>query len=121
MRVELFAPDDPDTVVSSATWKGGSVVIDAEDEAIRGALAHAYRPTPVVVGDASYRRPGSSGEVLLQPGSLEWFRAVTRVRATAESGLAARFVPEVTEGGFDPAAQYRSFDEVVERLMSGSG
>jgi hypothetical protein len=28
----------------------------------------------------------------------------------------ARFVPGVTEGGFDPASDYRTFDEQIERL-----
>ena len=35
------------------------------------------------------------------------------------TGLVARFVPGVTEGGFDPAAQYRSFDDSIERLTGG--
>jgi hypothetical protein len=42
------------------------------------------------------------------------------VRATQESGLSARLVPGVTEGGYDPAAQYRTFEESVELLTDGS-
>ena len=53
---------------------------------------------------------------MIQPGSLEWFRAVANGRATTESGLSARFVPGVEAGGFDPAAGYRRFDEQLERL-----
>ena len=118
MRVEFHPSDRPDTVVATATWDGRSVSIEAQDDAIRSALAHAYRPSPVVVDDASFRRLGTSGEILVQPGSLEWFRAATLVRARQESGLNPRFVPGVTEGGFDPAAQYRSFDEAIERLIA---
>ena len=56
----------------------------------------------------------------MQPGTLEWFREVAKARATQESGLSARFVPGVTEGGYDPAAQYRTFEESVERLTDGA-
>ena len=42
------------------------------------------------------------------------------VRVPAELGLVARLVPGVTEGGFDPAAGYRRFDESIERLESGT-
>jgi hypothetical protein len=116
MRVEFSRPDAPDSVVASATWDGRSVEVSSEDETIGRALEHAYRATPVVVDDASYRQLGTSGEVVVQPGSLDWFRAATQVRAAAETSLAARFVPGVREGGFDPAAQYRSFAESMERL-----
>ena len=116
MRVEFFSPDAPDTVVATATWTGSAAVVDARDEEVRRVLTHAYRPTPVVVDDASYRQLGTSGEVVVQPGSLTWFRAATQTRATTESRLGARFVPGVREGGFDPAAQYRSFDESIDRL-----
>jgi hypothetical protein len=34
----------------------------------------------------------------------------------AETGLEVRLVPRVTEGGFDPAAGYRPFEETIERL-----
>ena len=52
----------------------------------------------------------------LQPGTLEWFRAASFVRVPAETGLEVRLVPRVTEGGFDPAAGYRPFEETIERL-----
>jgi len=35
-----------------------------------------------------------------------------------ELGLAVRFVSGAVVGGFDPASQYRSFEEQVERLTS---
>jgi TPP-dependent pyruvate/acetoin dehydrogenase alpha subunit len=56
--------------------------------------------------------------VVIQPGSLEWFRAAAQVRA-AEAGLVARMVPGVSRGGYDPAAGYRSFDQAIERLVEG--
>ena len=120
MRVEFFAPDAPDTVVATAVWDGSSVVVEAEDAAVREALTHGYRPMPVVVDDPAYRQLGTSGEVVLQPGSLEWFRVATQVRAAGATQLGARFVPGVTEGGFDPAAQYRTFGESMERLTGDS-
>jgi len=40
------------------------------------------------------------------------------VRAPAETGLEARLVPGVTEGGFDPAAGYRRFEDTIERLYA---
>jgi hypothetical protein len=82
---------------------------------VRAALAHAFRRSRVSVDDASRRRLGTAGEVVMQPGSLEWF-ARSNTRATAESGLAARFVPGLAKGGFDPAAGYRRCDEQLERL-----
>ena len=63
-----------------------------------------------MVDDGAYRRLGTSGEVMIQPGDLEWFRAASQVRGAAATGLVARLVPGVTEGGFDPAAGYRTFE-----------
>lgn len=120
MRVEFYRPDEPDTVVATAAWRDGGVGVEAEDAAVRDALIRAFRPTPVVVDDAARRRQGTHGEVVVQPGTLEWFREVAKVRATQESGMAARFVPGVTEGGYDPAAQYRTFEQSVERFTDGA-
>ena len=41
---------------------------------------------------------------------------VALVRVPKETGLVPRFVPGVTVGGFDPAANYRRFPEQIERL-----
>ena len=120
MRVEFHRPDEPDTVVATAIWDDGDVRVEAEDDTIRRTLRRAFRPTPVVVDDAALRRQGTHGEVVVQPGALEWFRVAAKVRATQESGLSARFVPGVTEGGYDPAAQYRTFEQSVERLTDGA-
>ena len=71
----------------------------------------------MVIDDPSLRSQGTFGEVLLQPGSLAWFRA-----ALTERGRGARprrrFVASDITGGWDPAAQYRTFEEQAERLAS---
>jgi len=118
MKAEFYREDAPDDVVATAAWDGRDVTVECEDEAIGATLAKSFRRTPIVTDDAAYRRQGTSGEVQIQPGSLEWFRAAAQVRATAESGLLVRVVPGITEGGFDPAAGYRSFDDAVERLSN---
>ena len=117
MRVEFVPPDDEQKrTVATAEWHEGKVAISSEDEELRTKLAHAFRRTPVVIDDPSYRRLGTSGSVVLQPGDLAWFRAVAQVRAASETGLEARFVPGASVGGFDPAAGYLPFEEQVERL-----
>ncbi len=118
MKVEFYREEAPDDVVATASWDGRDVAVQCEDEAVGATLASSFRRTPIVTDDAAYRRQGTSGEVQIQPGSLEWFRAAAQVRATAESGLLVRVVPGITEGGFDPAAGYRSFGEAVERLSA---
>lgn len=110
------AKPEPPPVVGSATWVNGRAVIEAADPDVRAGLEAAFRATPVVTDDASYRRQGTYGEVQLAPGDLEWFRAVSYVRVPTETGLAARLVPGITEGGYDPAAGYRRFEEAIERL-----
>jgi len=118
MQVELHRPDDPDAVLATVTWSRGEITITSDDEALVTSLTKAWRRTPVVIDDASYRRLGTAGEVLLAPGSLEWFRAVAQSRVPAETGLVVRFVSGVREGGFDPAAGYRTFRSTIERLTS---
>ena len=118
MKVELHPPDEPDAVVATISWMDGQPVIDTEDAVLRSTLQKVFRRTPVVIDDPSYRRMGTAGEVLIQPGDLEWFRAVVQARIPSETGLAARFVPGITEGGFDPAAGYRTFEEQIERLTT---
>jgi hypothetical protein len=113
-------PPAPEPAVASAVWRDGRVTVEADDPAIRSALERAFRPTPVVADDPSLRYPGTSGELLLQPGDLQWFRAAAQFRVFAETGLVARFVPGVTAGGYDPAANYRRFQEQVERLDARS-
>ena len=88
MKVELHRPDEPDAVVATVSWTDGRPVVDTQDEALRVSLEKVFRQTPVVIDDASYRRQGTAGEVLIQPGDLEWFRAVVQARIPAETGLA---------------------------------
>jgi hypothetical protein len=114
MHAELYRSSDPEAVVAIATWREGSMRIEAADGAPEG-VEGLLRPTPLVVEDPSLRRLGTHGEVLLQPGTLDWFRSALLARAP-ELGLAVRFVPGVLEGGWDPAAQYRGFRDQVERL-----
>jgi hypothetical protein len=117
VNVEYYQPDDEQKLtVGTAAWDGREVTISSDDAELRTTLAHAFRRSPVVVDDASLRRLGAYGPSTLQPGDLEWFRAVAQNRATDESGLSARFVPGTIVGGFDPAANYRRFEEQVERL-----
>jgi hypothetical protein len=130
MKVEFYrpaptapsGPPDADTPaadpVATATWVDGEPLVECGDDELRGLLERVYRRTPVVTDDASYRRLGTHGEVLIQPGDLEWFRAASFVRAPAEAGVEARLVPGIVEGGFDPAAGYRRFEDSIERLAT---
>ncbi|HEU4355626.1 MAG TPA: hypothetical protein VFT27_08570 [Actinomycetota bacterium] len=116
MRAELYRPEEPETVVAVATWDGSSARIEPAGDPPPG-LDAILRPVPVVVDDPSLRWPGTRGETLLEPGTFEWFRSALLARAPA-LGLSVRFVVSVREGGWDPAAQYRTFEEQVERLTS---
>jgi hypothetical protein len=116
MKAEFHSEDDPEDVVATATWDGSAVQLEADDPVVHDSLLRVYRKTPVVTEDASYRRQGTHGEVVIQPGDLEWFRAASQVRGAPETGLRVRLVPGITEGGFDPAAGYRSFGDTFERL-----
>jgi hypothetical protein len=113
-------PSPPLPAVASVTWLGDRTDVGSDDPELRAAIEHAFRPTPVVVDDPSLRYPGTRGELVLQPGDLEWFRAVAQVRVPAETGLVPRFVPGVRVGGYDPAANYRRFPEQIARLESAS-
>ncbi len=120
MRAELYRPPvaegEPETVVATAAWRDGRMELDVLDPSIPG-LADLGRPTPVVVDDPSMRPQGTHGAIVLQPGDLDWFRAAVRTRAHA-LGLGARFLVDRTRGGWDPASQYRRFEDHIERLAS---
>ncbi|MFB3738058.1 MAG: hypothetical protein ACE14W_03720 [Candidatus Velamenicoccus archaeovorus] len=119
MRVELFHPgtdDEPDRVVTVIRWDGRHAEVEPVGEPVEG-LERLLRPTPAVVDDPSFRRAGTHGPTVLQPGDYDWFRAAILTRAP-ELGLSARFVSDVTEGGWDPAATYRTFEQQVERLAA---
>lgn len=117
MRVGFVRPDDEEkAILATASWDGRDVTVESDDEQLRAEIVRAFRRTPVAVDDAAYRRLGTYGSVVVQPGDLEWFRAAAQVRVTAETGLTARLEPGVVDGGFDPAAGYRPFGEQLERL-----
>ena len=119
MEVEFLRGEGEDrAVVGKARWSNGETTIESDDDAVREGLVRAFRKTPVAIDDASYRRLGTHGEVVLQPGNLEWFRAVALTRAPAETGLSVRFVPGVIAGGYDPAAGYRTFEDQMGRLAA---
>ena len=115
MRAEFFKPDSPDQIVGVGTWDGAGVRIEADDDRIRLALSRIFRPTPVAVDDPALRPAGSTGPVVLPPGSLRWFQAAAGGRSKAE-GLAVRFAPDARDPiGWDPAGAYETFGEVIER------
>ena len=118
MRIDFYrAEDDVDkNVVASSTWDGSRVTVEAADPTLRDGLEDVFRGTPIVVHDPSLLPAGASGDVTLAPGALAWFLAVSRVRAAHELDLVARAVPEAGEGGYDPASNYRTFEEQMERL-----
>jgi hypothetical protein len=118
MRAELYrsapAEGEPVTVVAIATWRDGRASIESLDASVAG-LDAVVRPTAVAIDDPALRSQGTAGEVLLQPGDRVWFVAAVRTRAAA-LGLSARFVPDAGPGGWDPASEYRTFDQQVEKL-----
>lgn len=118
MRAEFLRADGDGTdVVASVSWDGRSVAFDDVGAELKRAIERIFRPAPVVVDDPSYRSLGALGEAMIQPGNAEWFRAAAYQRA-AEAGLKARVVPEVVgQGGWDPAAAYRTFREDMGRLL----
>lgn len=121
MKVQFFRADDEErTPLAEVAWVDGAIEVTSEDDDLASDLRRAFRRIPVVTDDAAFRRRGTYGEVVLQPGDLEWFRAAALVRATAETGLVATIVPGIAEGGFDPAANYRPFGEQMERLVTRS-
>jgi hypothetical protein len=109
MKAEFVRQDAPDQVVGMAIWAPGRPVIESGHDDVRTSLGRIFRPVPVVVDDPSLRSFGTSGPVLLQPGSVRWFRAAAESRAGAE-GLSVRFVaPADAAMGWDPAGAYRTF------------
>jgi len=118
VRADFYREDEPDTVLGSAWWNGRSAEVSSEDAEVRGTLTRLFRSTPIVVDDPSLRPAGSTGEAVVQPGSLEWFRLVA-VSRTASTDMHVRLVPEVTnKTGWDPASAYRTFRQVVTRMES---
>jgi hypothetical protein len=116
LRAELYRPDEPEPVLAAATWSSDGASIDVIEPGVEG-LDRILRPTPVVLTDPALLPRGAHGEAVLQPGSLEWFRAALLTRAPP-LGLAVRFVVDDVSNGWDPAANYRGFREQVRRLTA---
>ena len=115
MRAEFVRTGQEDRVVGSATWDGSRVAVESGEEHVAAALWRVFRPTAVAIDDAALRTAGTTGPVVLPPGSLPWFQAAARVRSAAE-GLDVRFVPEGRGAmGWEPAGAYRPFGDAVER------
>jgi hypothetical protein len=106
MRAEFFRPDKPDEVLGVAVWDGRRASIEAGDESVREALERIFRPSPVSRAGQSVGPAAGSGDAVLEPGDLDWFRSVAMLRGERE-GLGVRFVSEAP-GGWDPAGTYRS-------------
>ena len=109
-------PKPPPEIVGRATWDGRRAVIEAGSNDVEAALRRVFRPTAVQAEDPSIRQRGASGPSTIAPGTLEWFRWAALNRAGAE-GLAVRLVAAGGPGGWDPAANYRTFREQVARLQ----
>ena len=118
MDVDFYRHDEgegAEIFIGRATWKGSGVeVTGAADDGAVLAVRNIFRRTPVVVDDASLRTSSGRGASVVQPGSYEWFRMAAISRAP-KAGLSVRFVPDpASGGGWDPAAQYLDFREVVD-------
>lgn len=107
MRAEFFRPDAPDQVVGTASWDGPRAEIQADDRDVEAALTRIFRPTAVVLDHPDTHIAGTHGEVVAEPGDLEWFRAAARTRAQLE-GLAVRLVTD-KPGGWDPALDPQTY------------
>ena len=101
MRAEFVRFDAPDQVIGAAVWDGRRVQLDSEDQEVRAALGRIFRASSVAVDDPSLRPAGTTGETVVAPGDVEWFRVAARVRGPRE-GLSVRFVSD-RPGGWDPA------------------
>lgn len=115
MRADFYRPEEPEDVLGSATWSEDGVDARSDDGQVQDALRRIFRPVPAVVDDPSLRSFGTAGPLVFQPGSLRWFQAAARSRASAE-GLAVRLVDEEQNAmGWDPAGAYRPFMQAIER------
>jgi hypothetical protein len=115
VRANFSRLEDSDEVVGSGVWTGHGVEIRADRDEVRQAIRRVFRSIPLAVDDPSLRSFGTSGPVLLTPGTLRWFAAAARSRAAGE-GFRVRLVPGGGNAmGWDPAGAYRTFLAAVER------
>jgi hypothetical protein len=116
VRADFYREGDPETVVGSARWNGRRAEVSSSEDEVRAALTRVFRPTPVAADDPTLRSHGALGDVVVPPGSLEWFRLAALHRA-ASADLRVRLVPEVmVRTGWDPASAYRTFQQAVTLL-----
>lgn len=117
MRVDFYHAEEPEKIVATASWDGREAVLDrADDPATGAAVTRIFRAVPVVSDDPALRSSAGRGATVVEPGTLEWFRAAAQVRAP-KVGLSARFIATVRVGsGYDPASNYRPFETQVERI-----
>ena len=100
-------------------WVGGRAVVEADDPAVKASIERAFRATPVVVDDPSLRDGGIPRRADAPARKHRVVPCRSRSSGSSdETGLAARSVPGVTVGGYDPAANYRRFSDQIERLES---
>ncbi len=115
MRAEFHRCDAAQEALGSAEWRSGAVEVESEDDEVAAAIERIFRRTPVAVDEPSLRAQGTSGAVVLQPGSLPWFRAAALTRSS-QQGLCARLVTQAQGTmGWDPAGAYRTFADTTER------
>ncbi len=121
MRAEFYRDrQGSKEMIGSATWTGSGITLEARTDDAPSIIGTIFRPTPVAVDDPSLRSFGTRGEVVLQPGSMQWFLAAARTRGQAE-GLEVRLVAEEAPVmGWDPAGAYRTFVSSAERLGAGT-
>jgi hypothetical protein len=110
MKAVFVRADDPETSVGSAAWSKDGARVEADNDEIREKLERVFHESPIVIDDPSLRSFGTGGPVVLQPGTLRWFRAAARERGAGE-GLGVRFVADEPVG-WDPAGAYRPFTAV---------
>jgi hypothetical protein len=115
VRAEFYRAEDPKQVVGTAEWTAAGVRTEGTHEDVKAALGRIFHPASIAVDEPAYRSAGTTGPVVLQPGSLRWFTSAARVRGEAE-GLRVRLVAGERSGpAWDPAGAYRPFTSVVER------
>jgi hypothetical protein len=115
VRAELYRPESRDRVVARAIWSSDGTELEVFDRSVDG-LDGLLRATPVVVPGGFPRQPGRSGDTIEAPGSPSWFRAALLERSE-RLGLAVRFVEDDIVNGWDPAANYRTFEQQERRLV----
>jgi hypothetical protein len=107
MRAEFFRRDAPDRVVGTAEWNGHRAVVESDDDEVRAALRRVFRASSVAIDLPDSRPPAASGQTVVEPGDMEWFRAAARGRGERE-GFLVRFVTEVA-GRWDPALDPQTY------------